>query len=66
MIDNIRPENWENQKAELRIMFPILIETDFTFDYGKKEVMMMNLQDKLGMTRVELNKVLSGFNNSAN
>jgi hypothetical protein len=52
-------QNWQNQKAELMLLFPFLIETDFYFDYGKKEVMMMSLQVKLQKTREELNELLS-------
>jgi hypothetical protein len=67
MSDNKTPDQyWENQKVEMRRMFPFLIDSDFTFDYGKKEVMMMSLQGKLGKTREELNALLSGFNTPAN
>ena len=50
---------WARQKAKLRLLFTHLEDSDFSYDYGKKEVMMNNLQTKLGKSREELNVLLS-------
>ena len=51
-------ERWEIQKEKLKTMFANLNDEDFRFDYGEKEVMISNLEKKLGKTREELNKLL--------
>ncbi|RAW01994.1 general stress protein CsbD [Pseudochryseolinea flava] len=62
MTQNPSPvEIWEIQKIKLKSMFKNVHDDDFKFDYGKKEVMMSNLQVKLGKTREELNKLLEGL-----
>lgn len=48
-------ELWKKQMIKLRRLFPQLTDTDFQYDYGKREVMLMALQDKLGKSRTELN-----------
>jgi hypothetical protein len=50
--------NWRRQKAKLKLMFPHLDSGDFYYDYGMKDVMMTNLQAKLGKSREELNILL--------
>jgi hypothetical protein len=52
-------QNWKRQKAKLKLMFPHLDDDDFYYDYGMKEVMMTNLQAKLGKSREELNVLLT-------
>ena len=52
-------ELWMIQKAKLRLIFPHLNGKDFQYDYGEKEVMMTSLQQKLGKTREELNRLLA-------
>ena len=54
-------EKWRFQVAKLKLMFPHLDEDDFLFDYGMKDVMMNNLQAKLGKSREELNEMLSSI-----
>jgi hypothetical protein len=49
---------WRIQKAKLLLRFSHLDESDFRYDYGRKEVMMCNLQAKLGKSREELNSFL--------
>ena len=49
---------WQRQVTKLKLLFPQLTEEDFTYDYGKKEVMMMKLQNKLGKSREQLNELL--------
>ena len=49
--------HWRRKKAKLKLMFAHLHDSDF--DYGKKEVMMTNLQAKLVKSRIELNTLLA-------
>jgi hypothetical protein len=46
------------QMAKLKLRYPHLSDSDLHFDYGKKEVMMIGLQAKLGKTREELELLL--------
>jgi hypothetical protein len=57
---------WRKQKAKLKVMFTTLNDNDFKYDYGMKEVMMTNLQIKLGKSRSELNELFAdcGSNSS--
>lgn len=50
---------WEAQKVKLKLLFASLKDEDFQYDYGNKEVMLTNLQQKLGKTREELNACLT-------
>jgi hypothetical protein len=52
-------QNWRRQKAKLKLMFAHLDNVDFYYDYGMKDVMMTNLQVKLGKSREELNTLLT-------
>jgi hypothetical protein len=59
MNDMANPEElWTMQKGKLRLLFPHLHDEDFRYDYGKKDVMLELLQQKLGKTRDELNALL--------
>ena len=49
---------WTYQKAKLSLLFPHLHAEDFYYDYGKKDVMLEQLQAKLGKSRNELNLTL--------
>lgn len=40
-------------------MYPALRETDFVYEYGQKEVMMENLQRKIGTTRSGLLEMMT-------
>lgn len=51
-------ELWAMQKAKLKLMFAHLHDDDFQYDYGKKDVMLTNLELKLGKSREELKKLL--------
>jgi hypothetical protein len=55
--------HWRKQKAKLKLMFPNLNDDDFQYEYGMKEVMMRNLQDKLGLSRSELNELITDCKN---
>lgn len=50
---------WTEQKAKLKKKFPVLTDADLTYAEGKKEDMLCNLQEKLGKTKEELNKIIS-------
>ena len=52
-------QNWRRQKARLKLMFAHLDNGDFYYNYGMKEVMMTNLQVKLGKSREGLNALLA-------
>ena len=52
-------ELWTMQKAKLKLIFADLDEDDFQYDYGKKDVMLTNLELKLGKSRGELEQLLS-------
>lgn len=53
--------NWEEQKNKLKEKFAALTENDFLFVKGKREEMIAKLQEKLGKTREELNKILGAL-----
>lgn len=62
MSNSINPEEqWRKQKAKLKLLLPQLNDEDFNYDYGKKEVMMTKLQDRLHKSREELNVLLTGL-----
>jgi hypothetical protein len=50
---------WFKQKAKLRALYPSLLEADFLYEYGQKEMMMDNLQRKIGTTRSGLMEMLT-------
>jgi hypothetical protein len=50
---------WGKQKANLKAMFPDLKDGDFLYEYGGKEVMLDNLQNKIGITRSDLNELIT-------
>jgi hypothetical protein len=49
---------WRVQRAKLLLRFPHLVEDDFRYDYGMKEVMLNKLQAKLRKSRDELHALL--------
>ncbi len=53
--------NWEEQKGKLKQKFATLTDDDLLFAKGKKEEMMGRLQVKLGKTKEELYKIISGI-----
>ena len=53
--------NWEEQKGKLKQKFATLTDNDLLFANGKKEEMMGRLQFKLGKTKEELYKIISGI-----
>lgn len=53
--------NWEEQKGKLKQKFATLTDNDLMFAEGKKEEMMGKLQIKLGKSKEELHKIISGL-----
>ena len=52
--------NWNEQKGKLKQQFANLTDDDLLFAEGKKDEMLGKLQIKLGKTKEELHKVMSG------
>jgi uncharacterized protein YjbJ (UPF0337 family) len=52
--------NWNEQKGKLKQKFANLTDDDLLFVEGKKDEMLGKLQIKLGKTKEELNKIMSG------
>jgi len=52
--------NWNEQKGRLKMKFASLTDNDLMFAEGKKDEMLGKLQVKLGKTKEELSKILSG------
>jgi uncharacterized protein YjbJ (UPF0337 family) len=52
--------NWNEQKGKLKQQFATLTDDDLMFEEGKKDEMMGRLQKKLGKTKEELHKIISG------
>lgn len=52
-------ENWDRQKAKLKKKYPQLTENDLRYDEGKKGVMWENIKIKLGLSKEELQKLIS-------
>lgn len=54
-------ENWEEQKAKLKLKFAKLTDNDFLLIDSKKEEILTKLQIKLGKTKEELTKIIEGL-----
>ena len=52
--------NWNEQKGKLKQKFAVLTDNDLMYEEGRKDEMLGKLQIKLGKTKEELNKILSG------
>ena len=53
--------NWDQQKGKLKQKFATLTDNDLLFTVGKKEEMFGRLETKLGKTKEELHKIISGL-----
>jgi uncharacterized protein YjbJ (UPF0337 family) len=53
--------DWEQQKGKLKQKFATLTDNDLLFSEGKKEEMLGRLQAKLGKTKEELHRIISGL-----
>ncbi len=51
--------NWNEQKAKLKQKFASLTNCDLLFVEGKKEELIAKLQIKLGISREEVNRIIS-------
>jgi hypothetical protein len=54
-------QRWQTQKDALKLKFPFLVDADFHYDYGRKDVMMTSLQTKLGKSREDLYVLLASL-----
>ena len=54
-------ENWNEQKEKLKKKFVTLTGNDLMFEEGKKDEVIWRLQIKLGKTKEELNRLISGL-----
>lgn len=52
--------NWNEQKGKLKQKFANLTDDDLLFVEGKEDEMLGKLQKKLGKTKEELHKIMSG------
>jgi len=53
--------NWNEQKGKLKQKFAVLTDNDLLFADGKKDEMLGRLQVKLGKTKEELRRIISGI-----
>lgn len=53
--------NWNEQKGKLKQKFAILTDNDLMFEEGKQDEMFGKLQIKLGKTKEELHKIITGL-----
>jgi uncharacterized protein YjbJ (UPF0337 family) len=53
--------NWNASKGRLKQKFAVLTDNDLLFAEGKKDEMIGRLQIKLGKSKEELLKIISGL-----
>lgn len=53
--------SWSEQKAKLKERFSNITDTDLHYANGRKNEMLAGIELKLGKTKEELNKILSGL-----
>lgn len=53
--------NWNETKGKLKQKFAILTDSDLLLIEGKQDEMMGRLQAKLGRTKEEIHKIISGL-----
>ena len=53
--------NWNEQKGKLKQQFAQLTDDDLLFAEGTKDEMLGKLQIKLGKSKEELHKIISGL-----
>ncbi len=51
--------SWREQKAMLKMRFPILHDEDFVYEEGDKETMLARLRTKLNKSRDELESLFA-------
>ena len=53
--------NWNETKGKLKQKFAILTDSDLLLIEGKQDEMLGRLQAKLGRTKEEIHKIISGL-----
>ncbi|MDP3928623.1 MAG: CsbD family protein [Bacteroidota bacterium] len=53
--------NWKETKGKLKQQFATLTDDDLLFEEGKQDELVGRLQVKLGKTKEEIHKIISGF-----
>jgi uncharacterized protein YjbJ (UPF0337 family) len=53
--------NWKEIKGKLKQQFASLTDDDLLFEEGKQDEMVGRLQVKLGKTKEEIHKMISGL-----
>jgi uncharacterized protein YjbJ (UPF0337 family) len=53
--------NWNEMKGKLKQKFSTLTDDDLLFADGKKDELIGRLQIKLGKTKEEIRKIISGL-----
>ena len=54
-------ENWVEKKVKLKQKFTILMDKDLNLIEGHKEELLVTIQNKLGISRIELLKIIAGL-----
>jgi len=54
-------ERWDIQKVAIKKKYPSLKDSDLRYEEGKKGAMWDALQIKLGLSKEELRKLMSGI-----
>lgn len=53
--------NWNEMKGKLKKAYGELTDDDLMFEEGKEDVMLGKIQQKLGKTEDEFNKILASL-----
>jgi hypothetical protein len=53
--------NWKETKRKLKLKFVVITDSDLLFVNRKQDEMLIRLQKKLGKTREEIVKLISGL-----
>ena len=56
--------SWREQRILLKRRFPILSDDDFVFEEGKKDTMLRKLEEKLGISKPELELIFTEIQRS--
>ncbi|HYV92646.1 MAG TPA: general stress protein CsbD [Chitinophagales bacterium] len=52
-------ENWNKQMNKLKARFLTLTDADLQYEEGQKDALLTRLQNKLGITRPQLDAIIS-------
>ena len=53
--------NWNEQKRKLQAKFSNLTDADLQYEAGNRDIMFTKLQVKLGISRAELDEIISSL-----